>query len=354
MQKIAALGLIVLLGFGIGYAISGKIPPVMSPSGVTNEETPAPAPEPDRRVTFLAVGDIMLSRNVADKIVKSGDPLYPFRKMASILNEVDFSFANLESPFSGKDTFNPSPSLVFNAPRNAVEGLNKYKFKILNLANNHALDQGIGGIRYTREYLLQNGIEFIGAGENLDQAWEPKVLEVSGTKIGFVGASYASLNDNGKTTNNYVARIENTTRLKDAIEDLKTRSDFIVVTIHAGTEYKRNPNQSQIDFAYRAVDLGADIVIGAHPHWIQTIEQYNGKYIFYSLGDFIFDQEWSRETKEGLTLKISLKNRDLESIELIPVVIENYSTPRLASESEKKLILEKIGVTDPILTLLPQ
>ena len=76
--------------------------------------------------------------------------------------------------------------------------------------------------------------------------------------------------------------------------------------MHAGTEYTRTPMPQQITFAHAAIDDGADIVIGAHPHWVQTIEKYKGKYIFYSLGNFIFDQAWSQETMEGLTLKITV------------------------------------------------
>jgi poly-gamma-glutamate synthesis protein (capsule biosynthesis protein) len=128
--------------------------------------------------------------------------------------------------------------------------------------------------------------------------------------------------------------------------------------MHAGVEYTRRPDQPQIDFARNAIDYGADIVIGAHPHWTQVFEQYKGKYIFYSLGNFIFDQEWSRDTKEGLALKITLHNRKssahsatsrVEQIELIPVVIENYSTPRPATEAETRQILQKIGASERII-----
>src|SRR6185369_10802699 len=146
-----------------------------------------------------------------------------------------------------------------------------------------------------------------------------------------------------------------------------------VVTMHAGTEYTRTPNQAQTDFAHAAIDDGADIVIGAHPHWVQTTEQYKGKYIFYSLGNFIFDQELSQETKEVLTLKITLESTksaspatpgaatvdDLQGqrlgakvkqIELIPVIIENYSTPRVTNDSEATSILKKINATNKIIT----
>lgn len=327
--------------------------------------------------TFLAMGDIMLSRNVAGQIAKNGkDGNYPFRKLSEELASTDFNFGNLESPFSGDDSFNPTGSLVFNAPTWTLPGLINANFKVLNLANNHGFDQGLKGLLYTKKLLEeQSSIATLGVGNNLDEAWEGKVHSVRGVRIGFIGASYATLNDGGVATNNNVARIEDTKRLVESINDLKTRSDFIVVTMHAGTEYTRSPNNAQTEFAHSAIDAGADMVIGAHPHWIQTFETYKGKQIFYSLGNFIFDQEWSQDTKEGLMLKISLKKdgacatnaiafgaacgsdvqgnptpATLKQIELIPVIIENYSTPRLATEIEKQNILKKIGATTNVIT----
>lgn len=323
-------------------------------------------------VAFLAVGDIMLSRNVAGQIAKNNDSLLPFRKLDTLLKSTDFNFGNLESPISGRNDFNPSGSLIFNAPPTFTKGLQEYNFQILNLANNHAMDQGKAGLDNTRTFLNSLGIAVIGTGNNLDEAWEGKIVENHAIKIGFIGASYSSVNDGGQATNNYVARIQDIERLKNSIALLKPYCDYIVVTMHAGTEYTHAPNESQIVFAHTAIDSGADMVIGAHPHWVQTIENYNGSYIFYSLGNFIFDQEWSRETKEGLTLKITLSKSqitnqtipgaamgddiqgtrtkaNLEQVELIPVIIENYSTPRLANEAESTAILKKMNQAELIL-----
>lgn len=326
----------------------------------------------ETEVTFLAVGDIMLSRNVAGETKKSGNPELPFSKTADLVANTNFNFGNLESPLSGKSFFNPTGSLVFNAPPEYVKPLAKYNFQILNLANNHAMDQGKAGLDYTQKFLDDLKVTHIGTGSTLDEAYEGRIIESNGIKIGFIGASYSSLNDNGKEKNNFVARIEDINRLQKSINKLKSQADFIVVTMHAGTEYTRTPNQDQIDFAHAAIDAGADMIIGAHPHWIQTMETYQGKYIFYSLGNFIFDQMFSQDTKEGLTLKITLTSKktaglpgaakidDLQGqrvsakvkqIELIPVIIENYSTPRLANEQEKKNILDKIGIKNSIINL---
>jgi poly-gamma-glutamate capsule biosynthesis protein CapA/YwtB (metallophosphatase superfamily) len=311
----------------------------------------------ESRVTFLAVGDMMISRGVARSITRANDPLVPFRKMDEIFRSTDFNFGNLEVPISGNNNV-IGKGLVFNMNTRDIAGLKAYNFKVLNLANNHALDQGVSGVRRTREFLNEHGFIHLGTGDNLEQAWQPKTITVKGVKIGFVGASYASVNDGGVARNEFVARIEDKERLKMAIEQLRAEgADFIVATMHAGVEYTRRPHQPQIDFARNAIDFGADIVIGAHPHWAQIFETYKGKYIFYSLGNFIFDQEWSRDTKEGLALKITLYNRKssaasaarVEQIELIPVVIENYSTPRPATETEAQQILRKIGAGGKII-----
>lgn len=309
----------------------------------------------ETRVSFLAVGDIMLSRGVASTIERSNNPYHPFEQMKEIFRSTDFNFGNLESPVSGKNE-KLAKGMIFNTHSRNLTGLRVYNFKMLNLANNHALDQGFEGLQKTRAFLDASKLEFIGAGENLDQAWKPKFIVVKGVKIAFVGASYASINDNGTERNEYVARLDDTENLKESIKEARAKgADFIVASMHAGDEYRRNPNKSQIDFARSAIDYGADIVIGAHPHWTQIFQQYKGKYIFYSLGNFIFDQNFSRDTTEGLTLKITLNKRRtssaqtrIEQIELIPVVIENFA-PRPANETEAQQILQKIGATERII-----
>ncbi len=328
--------------------------------------------QPISKISFLAVGDIMLSRNVAGTIIKSGNINLPFGNIANLLKSTDFNFGNLESPVSPTKPIIGGHSLIFGTSEELLSGLKTYNFNVLNLANNHTLDQGLVGIKTTISTLDQLGIKHTGAGENLKDAWTPAIIERNGIKICFVGASYSSINDGGQVKNDYVARIDDIKNLKLQITNSKLLCDFVVATMHAGTEYTRTPNQAQKDFAHTAIDAGADMAIGAHPHWIQTIEKYNEKYIFYSLGNFIFDQEWSKETKEGLTLKIQISKEQtsnsltpgaatmsdlqgprtpakVESIELIPIIIENYSTPRPATTEEAKKILQTIGEKDSLL-----
>ena len=341
--------------------------------------------KPAEEIQIVLVGDIMLSRNVALAIENANDPQLPFRGVANLLTTSDFNFGNLESPFT-PTTSQPivgGHSLVFSAPSENIKGLVNNGFRVLSLANNHALDRGLKTILSTKQLLADNGIVGIGVGENLEAAWNHAAIELKGTKLCFLATSYASINDGGKTKNNYVARIDDLDTLQAKISDLKFKCNLIIANMHAGTEYTRKPNQSQITFAHAAIDAGADLVVGTHPHWVQTIEKYNGKYIFYSLGNFIFDQMWSQDTKEGLVLKIQISKTEchhelisesnkidsssdartkclddlkgprvaatLDSIELIPIIIENYFTPRLATEEETKKILEKIDIKEAVL-----
>ena len=320
------------------------------------------APTP-RQASFIATGDIMLSRHVAEKIKAAGDPAAPFYQISSTLQSADFSFGNLESPIVyGPGTLGGN-SLVFAASSSTLEGLARTKFKVLNLANNHALDQGIAGLESTAHFLDNLGIQHIGAGKDQAAAWQPAKVEINGITTCFIGASYASVNDGGKAKNNFVARMEDLDNLKAGISSLRPSCDFIVASMHAGTEYTRTPNQAQTAFAHAAIDAGADMVIGAHPHWVQSMEKYQGKYIFYSLGNFIFDQMWSQETREGLMLKINLSKApadnsglqgpksaaSLQSVELLPIIIDDYSTPRLADETESGRILKNMGAAEKIL-----
>ncbi len=311
----------------------------------SDADQPQAPPTSDRTARFVAVGDIMLSRGVARAIDRAGSSEYPFSKLDNILLNSDLNFGNLESPISGNDR-RLGKGLIFNAKTGDLDGLVSYKFKVVNLANNHAFDQGLNGMRSTAAFLEKRGIAHIGVGRDQDEAWLPAVIEANGIRIAFIGASYATLNDGGATRNGHVARVEDIRLLEDAISRAKARSDLVVVTMHAGEEYTRKPNRSQISFAHAAVDAGADLVIGAHPHWIQTMQVYRGKPIFYSLGNFVFDQPWS-ETRTGLMLRVTVCGSVIEQIEMLPVVIER-GAPRQATAIETKQILSKIGINDPM------
>ncbi|HYE22163.1 MAG TPA: CapA family protein, partial [Verrucomicrobiae bacterium] len=161
--------------------------------------------------------------------------------------------------------------------------------------------------------------------------------------------SYSAHNDGGRIPDPQVCDWSNEKQMTQDIASLDSKVDFLIVSTHMGTEYKRDPDPRNVELAHKAIDSGADMLIGHHPHWIQTIEEYNGKWIFYSLGNFVFDQMWSQDTKEGLTIFATFEDKTLKNIELRPVLIDDYCCPRWALSAEAQLILAKINLTSPYL-----
>lgn len=320
---------------------------VQAPEPINGHATPSPLP-----TTIFFAGDIMLSRNVEDRMAKAQDYTLPFQKVAAVIQNADIAFANLESPFNDTGRHFIPNSLVFNANPKSVEGLKFAGFDVLSTANNHAFDQGLKGIEFTKNLLKQNSI--LSVGSHVDgepgSASFPHAVSRNGLNFIFLSFTYASHNDGGISHDSRVDDFSMQENLASWIESEKSHgADIVIVNMHAGTEYTHKPNQAQIDFAHAAIDAGADLVIGEHPHWVQTVEQYQGKWIFYSLGNFVFDQMWSTDTRQGLTLLITYQKEQIKKIELKPVIIEDYCCPRWANSDETVAILKKLDLTNTVL-----
>jgi len=278
-------------------------------------------------------GDIMLSRTVNSKMVKYDDYTWPLKNIYPLFKNADLAIANLESPFLLTNNYLvPSGSFSFKADPKSVAALSLAGFDILSLANNHILNQGAAGLEDTQTILDQAGIDYSGVtGHNLT------VKDSQGIKFAFLSYTYAP-------DSKLISAWPSNTQLKDDLLHARQQADVVIVMMHAGTEYKRQPNRQQTDFAHLAIDSGADLVIGHHPHWPQIIEKYQGKMIIYSLGNLVFDQMWSLETRQGLLAKMFWRD-GWERIEIIPIKIYDYGQPEIVRyEEERKEILEKIGL----------
>ncbi len=287
-------------------------------------------------VHLVAVGDIMLSRNVGQKMVKYSDYQYPYRETYDLLQKADITFGNLETPLIAGSPVH-SPSMVFRADPGCAPGLAWAGFDVLSLANNHIMNKGQTGLDETLELLSEEGILGVGAGMNFQEAHQAKIVEKKGIKIAFLAYTYPGNPEASQDRGG--AAIMEKDQLKKDLGYAKEKADLTIVSMHAGTEYKRRPNQGQIDFARAAIDLGADLVIGHHPHWFQTVEQYKGKYIIYSLGNFVFDQMWSEETREGMIASIYLDKEGVQGLEFFPIKIYDYSQPRFVGGAEEERLL---------------
>lgn len=284
-----------------------------------------PAPPPPPEITLIFGGDVMLSRHVGTQIYRAGDPNLPWLKIAKEFKKADIAFVNLESPFSDKGAM-VTEGMVFKAEPETVEGLKFAGIDIVSLANNHSRNQGNYGLQYSFNHLAENGIEYVGADTSFDLAHQGKVLEIEGIKFGFLAYTYDQEDNPGNQGINVNGL--DIDQLKADLEDLKTRADVLIVSMHAGTEYTAQGNSQQVSFAQMAIDNGARLVIGHHPHWVQNYEQYEGGYIFYSLGNLIFDQGWSEATQIGLVVRVTFAGTEIKQIETAEVKIENLNQPR--------------------------
>jgi len=292
-----------------------------SNSIINTPETILPKKE---TVSLILVGDIMLDRGV-ELIIESqgkGDYNFPFLKIADYLKEADVLFGNLENVISDKGV-KVGSIYSFRAEPEAVKGLVFAGFDVLSLANNHAFDYGRAALEDTFLRLKETGISCVGAGLDQEEAFSLLIKEIKDIKIGFL--AYTNLGPEvwrAGNQNSGIAwiNIEDFSRVEEDIKRAKKEVDILIVSLHAGEEYKKAPSQFQIDFAKMAIDSGADLIIGHHSHVIQPNEKYKDGWIFYSLGNFIFDQDFSEETMKGLLLKVIIEDDQIK--EVIPVNIQ--------------------------------
>lgn len=253
-------------------------------------------------LTLLFVGDIMLDRGVEWQIQKNGgDWRWPFLKIADTLQKADLVFGNLESQISDKGT-NVGSIYSFRADSRSIEGLTYAGFDILSVANNHSFD-------YTREALEDSVVRIQQSG--ITPIEDSLVIkEVQGTRIGFLAYS----NFPGIAQVNW----DNFPEVIQDIQNAKSQVDILVVSLHAGDEYQPQPNEFQKAFTKAAIHAGADLVVGHHPHIVQPLEQYLHGWIAYSLGNFVFDQNFSDHTMAGAILEVTVKNKLINKVILLP------------------------------------
>ena len=301
-------------------------------------------------LTLMFGGDVMLGRAVRDQIVKRGNNngAWVLENLAKSFKAADFAFVNLESPFA------PGPalgySLVFRADPKHISALTSAGFDAVSFANNHSRNQGNLGIQTTLDLLRKNKIKIVGAGLNSDTAYQAQYAEAKGQKIALLAFTY-----NEKTSNTFQNRSTiaglNTGRMKTEVKKAKASGALVIVSMHVGTEYTLKITSQQKNFARAAIDAGADLVIGQHPHWVQPVEKYKGKAIIYSLGNLVFDQPWSKETQEGAVAKVITSNGKISKIQILPIKIDYAAKPRWMNPVEASRVLKRIGLAGGVINL---
>lgn len=294
---VAALALRILIEVGgggsedfVGKAIRGSLPQSVIEEG---------------EVSVILVGDIMLGRTVASTSLAKQDWNYPFLKVAEYLNSSDLVFGNLENPIVSQCPIS-SAGTVFCALPDALAGLLYAGVDVVSLANNHIGDQGLRGTIETEKHLSEQGIDYTGRGELL-------VKEVGNTKFGFLGFNLF---------NNNLSQED-----LDLIHDSDKMVDVLIVGVHWGVEYTPEPTEIQRVWAAQMVAEGADVIAGHHPHWVQSIDYIDGSPVYYSLGNFVFDQMWSEPTRRGMVVRLTFKNGKLLKEMKREIYMDNWAQP---------------------------
>lgn len=281
-------------------------------------------PPQEDRITLLFAGDIMLDRGVEFYITRYNDWKWPFLLIADTLQKADLVFGNLESVISDKGE-NLGSMYSFRADPRAIEGLVFAGFDVLSVANNHSMDYSMDALKNSMNRLKEAGVAPVGI-ELFSAIAENnaglEIRKIQGTKFGFL--AYTNVGSplwQATQTTPGVAWADwyNLSAVLQKIRESKTYVDILAVSLHAGEEYAKEPNEFQKAFAKAAINAGADVVVGHHPHVIQPVEQYKNGWIAYSLGNFVFDQGFSKETMEGLLLEVIVQDKKITQV--IPRVI---------------------------------
>ncbi|MBV8779844.1 MAG: CapA family protein [Phycisphaerae bacterium] len=261
----------------------------------------------------------MLCRAVRRQMLAAHDPALPFRKIAPLMRAADITFVNLESPFSDHGSYY-GHGLIFHAPPDAIAGLTLANVAIASTANNHSRDCGPPGVEFTIAWLRAHGIVALGTSVSPSRTHEGVILARHRVRFGFLGYTFDQQNGNWHDIDTRIAMIDIPTMCRD-VAGLRKRADVVIVSMHDGIEYMPKPAQAQIAFAHAAIDAGATLVIGHHPHVIQPSEEYRGGLIFYSLGNLVFDQYQRQETQHGELAEISFLGPAILATHIIPVRI---------------------------------
>lgn len=297
------------------------------------EETAEPVAE--KYTTFTFAGDMMFDRLVNHTFKNIGfDHIFDNLDKTLFLDK-DISFANLEGPVSDKtipDDY-PERSPVFNMPPETISTIKNLGINGVSLANNHTLNAGVGGFSITQNLLKNAGLKYGGHQNGFDDG--SMIKYDTEIPVCIITVDYLSYN--------------NDAQINEIIKEEKELGYFIIVFPHWGEEYSLTHNATQEKAAKSWIDAGADLIIGSHPHVVQDIGVYKNKPIFYSLGNFVFDQTFSDDTQQGLILsgkitetKVEISLHPFESIKLKPQLLNNENRNAMLERILPKDLRENI------------
>jgi poly-gamma-glutamate synthesis protein (capsule biosynthesis protein) len=205
--------------------------------------------------------------------------------------------------------------MIFCAAEGAAAAMREAGIEVVTLANNHIRNYGARGETETREILTEAGVARVSEGELL-------IMPIAGMRVGIIADD---------DVNQPLDMKQWVTKITAAAAQV----DHLLVALHFGAEYRYQPLSRQQELAWLAIDSGARIVVGNHAHWLEPVEFYGEGAIIYAHGNFVFDQMWSEETRQGVVVGWTLARDKLQKVEIYPVYISEYGKVDLVSGTAK-------------------
>ncbi len=272
-------------------------------------------------ITILSTGDLMLGRSVNFKGKQQKDFSWSLQKITPELKKADLSLVQLESPIIANCPLT-NEGMIFCADSQAAVALNRAGIDLATLANNHIFNYGGDGLQQTKAFLHQSQISPVD-----DQ--DLVIRKIGSTNFGFL-----AFDD--------ISQSLDFTLLQNRVQTAASKVDVLIISLHWGREYHYQPTERQKTIAHLLIDSGAKIVLGNHSHWLGPMEKYQEGAIIYSHGNFIFDQMWSEETREGLISLWQFEDKDLQKLIIKPIWITDYGLANLATGERANKILQTV------------
>lgn len=319
MKKIQLYILLAFIGISIAAYLTFKLDPAIlkNQSSYTNSDQPMKKSQLDEKkigkeATIGAVGDILIHDRVYNEAkAKDGFDFRPMlAKVKSELQKPDILMANQETIVAG-EKIGLSSYPAFNSPHEVADALVDAGVDIVTTANNHSLDRGVDAQKQSLEYLKKINLPYVGTFESSEDQQKLRIMEHDGIKIAYLSYTYGLNGITVPKKDDYIVNLIDKETMKKEIAKAKKQADFVVMGIHWGTEYERNPNEEQKELAQYLVNEGVDIIFGGHPHVLQPIEwmyDKNGEksLVVYSLGNFLSGQAGDYRDIGGMvTVKVT-------------------------------------------------
>lgn len=273
-----------------------------------------------QRLRLAAVGDIMLGGSMREFVERNGYD-YPFDGVRELIR-ADLLIGNLEGPLTEGGAPQVEKKYLFRTPASVAPALARAGFHAVSLANNHSLDYGAEGLYDTITALDEAGIAHVGAGRDLAEARSGALLDVAGQRVALLGYSNTFPEEFWATETSPGTAFGHARQVREDVARLLAQSDLVVVSFHWGRERQTELREYQPMLARAAIDAGAALVIGHHPHVLQAVERYRDGLILYSMGNFTFGS-YSPAARDSAVALVDFEDGRAVRLQMAPIDVLN-------------------------------